>query len=71
MGDLFLLALPLAALGTIHGYWIGRSIGEKADERKQERRLYQQKIEAYRRRLQRWEAEDYKVEELKMKWGFK
>ena len=65
------LAIPFAAFGTITGYRVGRSIGEKADERKQERRIYQQKIEAYRRKLQRWEAEGYKVEELKMKWGFK
>jgi len=71
--SLFLLvsAIPFSAFGTIKGYRVGRSIGEKADERKQERRLYQQKIDAYRRKLRQWDAEGYKVEELKKKWGFK
>ena len=52
-------------------YWVSRWTSKKADGRKQERRLYQQKMEVYRRKLRQWEAEGYKVEELKMKWGFK
>ena len=71
IGDKFLLSIPFAALGTINGYWIGGSIGEKVDEREQEKRLYQQKIDAYRRKLRQWDAEGYKVEELKKKWRFK
>ena len=52
-------------------YWVGRWVSKKADVREQERKAYQQKAEAYRGKLQQWEAEGYKVEELKKKWGFK
>jgi hypothetical protein len=65
------LAIPFGGFGTINGYYLGRLIGEKADERDRERKAYQQKIEAYMRKLRQWEAEGYKVEELKEKWGLK
>jgi hypothetical protein len=62
--------MPFAIAGAITGYRLGGPVGEKVDEREQERRLYQQKIEEYRRKLWQWEVEGYKVEELKKKWEF-
>ena len=63
MGGLFLLALPPAALGTIYGCCVGESIGKKADEREQERRLYQQKIREYNAKYEQLKREGYESDE--------
>ena len=43
---------------------------EKINEKDIKRKVAEQ-IEAYRRKLRQWEAEGYKVEELKEKWRLK
>jgi hypothetical protein len=54
-------------LGTIGSI----ALGNVAVSQFEARKAYQQKTEAYRRKLRQWEAEGYEVEELKEKWGFK
>ena len=46
--DLFLWAIPFAALGTIHGYEVGRPIGKKAEKIREYKAKYEQlKREGY------------------------
>jgi len=52
IGDKFLLAIPFAALGTINGYLVGGSIGEKAE-----------KINEYRAKYELLKGEGYEPDE--------
>ena len=60
---LLVLAIPFCAFGTIKGYMVGRSIGKKADEREQERRLYQQEIREYKAKYEQLKGEGYGPDE--------
>ena len=60
---LLVLAIPFSAFGTIKGYRVGRSIGKKADEREQERRLYQQEIREYKAKYEQLKGEGYDPDE--------